>query len=385
MLDVKSCYLKDKKIVVAVSSSISAIESIKLMRELKRHGAYIYCIATKEALNIVGEKALKFASDEFYVDIEKAEHVYLYENADLLVIYPATANTISKINLKIADNILTTTALMFLNYKPTIIVPAMHINMLKNIETHLNELKKNENLYIIKPKIEEGKAKIADYKEVVKKCIDVIGVKPKKSVLVINGATAEFIDNVRIITNLSSGKFGKAIAEEFSKEFYVEVVQGLGDYPYYLKVHKVLTVNEMLNKSLELAKDFDAIIVPAAISDFIPEKMEGKISSDKDNIILKLKRAPKVLEELRKKYKNKIIVGFKAEYNISKDELIRRAKERLKKYKLNMIVANDLSKYYFGSDVVECYLITNNDIIKVCGSKKEVAKEIVEKVKEMIP
>ncbi len=319
-MELKSNYLKDKKIVIGVTSSIAAVEVIKLIRELKRHGAVVYCILTEEAKKIIGIESLRFAADEVFEDITgDVEHVQLYEKSDLLIICPATANIISKISLKIADNLVNTTALMFLNFKPVIIVPAMHLNMLKNIEEHLNNLKKC--CKIISPRIEEGKAKFPDYKEIVKEVINTIENKFDKKVLILNGATAEFIDDVRVITNLSSGKFGKALAEEFSKDFYVEIIQGLGEYPYYIKVHKVLTVEEMLNKAISLAKNFDVILSPAAISDFTVDKIEGKLSSDNE-VTLKLKRAPKILKELRKRYKDKIIVGFKAEYNLSEKELI---------------------------------------------------------------
>jgi phosphopantothenoylcysteine decarboxylase/phosphopantothenate--cysteine ligase len=105
--------------------------------------------------------------------------------------------------------------------------------------------------------------------------------------------------------------------------------------------------------------------------------------SSEEEPILKLKRNPKVLEELRKIYKDKIIIGFKAEYNLNEEELINRAKERLNKYNLNMIIANDLSKHYFGDDYIEVYIVTKEDVKKISGSKREVAEKIVEKVKEL--
>lgn len=139
----------------------------------------------------------------------------------------------------------------------------------------------------------------------------------------------------------------------------------------------------MLNKAIELAKDFDIIISSAAISDFTVESFEGKLSSEEE-LILKLKRNPKVLEELRRIYKDKVIIGFKAEYNLDEKELINRAKERLNKYNLNMIIANDLSKHYFGDDYIEVYIITKYEVEKISGSKKEISERIVEKVKKLV-
>ena len=387
----KSKLLEGKKILVAVTSSIAAIETPKLMRELIRHGAEVYCIITEETKKIIGKEALKFGcGNEVYEEITgDIEHILLYNECDCLLIYPATANIISKINLGIADNIVNTTALMFFENKPIFIVPAMHENMFNAIKKHIDELKEKDKIYIIPPRFEEGKAKVASVEDVVKTVIEKIGNNLKKEgnrVLILNGGTVEFIDKVRVITNLSSGKMGVALAEAFCKKgFYVEVVTAMGlEPPYYIKNHKVLTAEEMLNKAIELAKDFDIIISSAAISDFTVESFEGKLSSEKEPI-LKLKKNPKVLEELRKVYKDKIIIGFKAEYNLDEEELINRAKERLNKYNLNMIIANDLSKHYFGDDYIEVYIITKSEVEKVSGSKKEVAEKIVEKVKKLKP
>ncbi|ACV23903.1 bifunctional phosphopantothenoylcysteine decarboxylase/phosphopantothenate--cysteine ligase CoaBC [Methanocaldococcus fervens] len=382
----KSKLLEGKKILVAVTSSIAAIESPKLMRELIRHGAEVYCIVTEEVKKIIGKDALKFGcGNDVYEEITgDIEHIFLYNECDCLLIYPATANIISKINLGIADNIVNTTFLMFFGNKPVFIVPAMHENMLKSIERHIDELKNKDNVYIVSPRFEEGKAKVASVEEIVGFIIEKIGNDLKRErnrVLILNGGTVEFIDKVRVITNLSSGKMGVALAEAFCKEgFYVEVITAMGlEPPYYIKNHRVLTAKEMLNKAIELAKDFDIIISSAAISDFTVESFEGKLSSEEEPI-LKLKRNPKVLEELRKAYKDKIIIGFKAEYNLNEEDLINKAKERLNKYNLNMIIANDLSKHYFGDDYTEVYIITKDDVEKVSGSKKEVAEKIVEKV-----
>ena len=122
----KSKLLDGKKILVAVSSSIAAIETPKLMRELIRHGAEVYCIATEETKKIIGEYSLEFGcGNKVCYDITGSiEHVMLYDICDAMVIYPATANIISKISLNIADNIVNTTATMFFEKKPIFIVPA---------------------------------------------------------------------------------------------------------------------------------------------------------------------------------------------------------------------------------------------------------------------
>ena len=392
----KSKLLYGKKILVAVSSSIASIETPKLMRELIRHGAEVYCIATEETKKIIGEYSLEFGCGNkvCYNITGSIEHVMLYDICDAMVIYPATANIISKISLNIADNIVDTTATMFFEKKPMFIVPAMHQNMLDTIATHLNNLRSKKNIYIVCPKMEEEKAKVSSIEEVVLDIIKRLNKDTKnsadnirdinnnrKKVLILYGGTSEFIDKVRVIGNLSSGKTGYLLAEAFCKDgFDVEVIYANGiEPPYYVKSHKVLTAKEMLNKSLELGKDADIIISCAAISDFTPEKqIEGKIKSDKD-IVIKLKRNPKVLYELRKAFPDKIIVGFKAEYGLEKEKLIEIAIKKLKEYNLNFIVANDLSKHYFGDDYNEVLLI--GEEIKEFKGKKS---DIVERIKDEI-
>ena len=387
----KSKLLDGKKILVAVSSSIAAIETPKLMRELIRHGAEVYCIATEETKKIIGEYSLEFGcGNKVCYDITGSiEHVMLYDICDAMVIYPATANIISKISLNIADNIVNTTATMFFEKKPIFIVPAMHQNMLDTITNHLNNLKNKKNIYIVSPKMEEEKAKVPSIEDVVLDVIEKLSWKnndnnknKSKKVLILSGGTAEFIDKVRVISNLSSGKTGYLLAEAFCRDgFDVEVIHALGkEPPYYVKSHKVLTAKEMLNKALELGKDADIIISCAAISDFTPEEqIEGKIKSDKD-VVIKLKRNPKVLAELRKAFPDKIIVGFKAEYGLEKKELIDIATKKLKEYNLNFIVANDLSKHYFGDDYNEVILIGKNKLKEFKGKKSE----IMEKIKDEI-
>ena len=181
----KSKLLENKKIVVGVTSSIAAIETPKLMRELIRHGAEVYCIITEEVKKIIGKDALTFGcGNEVMEEITgNIEHVALYDECDAMIIYPATANIISKIALNIADNIVNTTAMMFLEKKPLFIVPAMHENMFDAVKEHIEKLKSKEKTYVISPKMEEEKAKVASIEDVVGFVIEKIGNKMDKKVL----------------------------------------------------------------------------------------------------------------------------------------------------------------------------------------------------------
>lgn len=397
----KSKLLDGKNIVVAVSSSIAAIETPKLMRELLRHGADVRCIATEESKKIIGEASLEFGCGA-PIDYEitgKIEHVELYEECDAMLLFPATANIISKISLGIADNIINTTATMFFEKKPIFVVPAMHQNMMDTIDNHLINLSGKKEIYIISPKMEEEKAKVPSIETVVSEVIDKLNKKQEnndknnnnksnknnnKKVLILSGGTAEFIDKVRIISNLSSGKTGYLLAQCFCKDgFDVSVIYGMGKKPpYYIKSYNTINTMEMLNKAMEIGKDADIIISCAAISDYAPlEEQKGKISSDKEELTIKLKKNPKLIKELKKAFPNKIIVGFKAEYGIPEQELIEKSIKKLKDANLDYIVANDLSKHYFGDDYNEVILIDKiNNIKKFKGKKSDIMENIKNEV-----
>ena len=397
----KSKLLDGKSIVVAVSSSIAAIETPKLMRELLRHGADVRCIATEESKKIIGEASLEFGCGA-PIDYEitgKIEHVELYEECDAMLLFPATANMISKISLGIADNIINTTATMFFEKKPIFVVPAMHQNMMDTIDNHLINLSGKKEIYIISPKMEEEKAKVPSIETVVSEVVDKLNKKQEnndknnnnksnknnnKKVLILSGGTAEFIDKVRIISNLSSGKTGYLLAQCFCKDgFDVSVIYGMGKKPpYYIKSYNTINTMEMLNKAMEIGKDADIIISCAAISDYAPlEEQKGKISSDKEELTIKLKKNPKLIKELKKAFPNKIIVGFKAEYGIPEQELIEKSIKKLKDANLDYIVANDLSKHYFGDDYNEVILIDKiNNIKKFKGKKSDIMENIKNEV-----
>ncbi|HIP16496.1 MAG TPA: bifunctional phosphopantothenoylcysteine decarboxylase/phosphopantothenate--cysteine ligase CoaBC [Methanothermococcus okinawensis] len=386
----KSRILEGKKILVGVTSSIGAIETPKLIREFIRHGAEVYTVATEESKKIVGEYALEFASGKkvCYNITGLVEHVTFYNLCDAMVIYPTTANTLSKISLSIGDNIVNTTAMMFIENKPLFIVPGMHRNMLQNVREHMEKLKRKKLVYIIPPKMEEGKAKVPPVEDVVLKVMEILKEefrrrKGGKRILILTGGTAEFIDKVRVITNLSSGKTGYYLAETACREgHHVEVIYALGmEPPYYVKSYKVITSREMLDKALEVGRDADIIISCAAISDFIPEvSFDGKIRSDRD-ITIKLKKNVKVIRELRKAFPEKTIVGFKAEYGVSREELVDIGKEKLKEYDLDYIVVNDLARHYFGDDYNEVVLIGKEGVLKEFkGKKYEIMEKIIKEV-----
>jgi len=305
----KSKVLVGKRIVLGITGSIAAVECVKLARELARHGAEIIPVMSKAATKIIHPDSIHFATGlEPIIELDGAvKHVELCgdtsSRADLLLIAPATANTISKISQGIDDTSITTMASCALGSgMPIIIVPAMHNSMYTHdiITENVQRLKK-AGVIFIGPKMEEKKAKMANQEDIVNAVCLAVGPKDLKKtrILVIAGSTREHIDDVRFLTNSSSGRTGVLLAQEaYRRGADVELWAGRGmEKPGYIKFKEFGSVKD-LEKMASNAKA-DIIIVPAAISDFTVKTKKGKISSSK-TMKIELEPAPKILGILRK-------------------------------------------------------------------------------------
>lgn len=385
----KSKKLKGKRIVLGVTGSIAAVDTVKLSRELIRHGAEVYPVMSPAAQNIIHPYALEFASGNAPItEIDgKVQHVELCgeveDKVDLLLIAPSTANTISKIAYGIDDTCVTTFATTAIGSKiPVILVPAMHISMYNHpiVMENIEKLK-GIGIQIISPKIEENKAKMPDIEEIVGNVIRTIGNRDlnKKKLLVIAGSTAESIDDIRFISNRSTGRTGVELAlNAFERGGEVELWMGRCEtqLPKFIPTRRFESTNGLLKMVDEIRHDI--IIIPAAISDYSVEKREGKIPSGGEDINLKLKQNPKIIEKIREK-SDCCLVGFKAEFGVGKEELIDKAKKRLKDIGLELIVANDLSQTT--PDKNHVYIIDKDMNIDEISSKKE---EITEKILDRV-
>ncbi|MGC8644707.1 MAG: bifunctional phosphopantothenoylcysteine decarboxylase/phosphopantothenate--cysteine ligase CoaBC [Thermoplasmata archaeon] len=379
-LKLKTTFLDGRNIVLGVTGSISAVETVKLIHELRRNGAKVFPVMTESAKLIVNPYALEYASGN--VVVEKLtggiEHVNLVDNSDLLLIAPATANTISKMAHGIDDTPVTSVFTNSLGTIPVVVAPAMHRNMYSNPIIMRNiEVLKSYGVSFVDPVIEEGKAKIADQETIVAEVIRKLNGKLSgRKVCVVGGASFEFMDDVRIITNMSSGETSIALATACyymgaDLSLYLGMVRAR--VPPFLKYKKFSNVSSLISEIEEIARN-DIVFVPAALSDFTTKKAEGKIPSE-SSISLDLEPAPKFLKMLRDKFKGKI-VGFKAEYGISRKELKKRARKRMNEYSLDAIVANDLRDVKEGSTKV--IVLNDSGEKEIEGDKLEVAKRIVE-------
>lgn len=353
--------LSGKTIVVAVTGSIAAVRVVDLIRDLIRRGAEVHCIMSSAAQQILHPYALEYATGHRVITeitgrVEHVEFCGVDGKADLLLVAPATANTIGKMALGIDDTPVTTFATTALGSKKSVaVVPAMHEAMychpavIKNLET-LRAMGVN----LIDPRIEEGKAKIADNLQVVQKVERILGPGDLsgKRILITSGSNAESVDPIRILTNRASGKTGIALGlEAYRRGADVTVVHRfIQDLP--APVHQVYaeSAEEMLNAVMaELLGGYDALISAAAVADYTLDKSVQKIKSGQV-LELALKPTKKIIKMVREAYPLLKIVGFKAETDLDNEELLARARASLKGGDLDLVVANDVSRGGMGTD-----------------------------------
>jgi len=388
---IKSEKLSKKRIVLGVTGSIAAVETVKLSRELIRHGADVYPVMTKAATKIIHPDALEFATSHTPI-IElsgQTEHVFfcglVKDPVDLLLICPCTANTLSKIAHGIDDTAVTTFATTALGSKiPIIIVPAMHLSMYKHNVVRKNiEKCKEMNITFLDPNVFGNKAKMPSIDEIVAKVIRKIGKQDlvKKNILIIGGGTAEPVDDIRILTNRSSGKTGVSLANNaFERGAHVELWYGNAKeiVPYHISVKNYETVKDLLKLLKNNKKTFDVIIVCAAIADYLPKRKKGKIPSGKNKLDIELSPAPKIIQKIRKGAPKSKIIAFKVEEN--KKDLKREALKLLIKNKLDAVVANTISA--FGTDENEILIIDKKrKSITKKGRKEKLAGYILDTIK----
>ena len=385
--------LEGKTIVLGITGSIAAVRCIELARELMRHGANVHAVMTDDAQKIIHPESMKYATGNHVITgitgaVEHVEFCGIGGRASILLIAPCTANTIGKIAHGIDDTTVTTFATTaFGSNIQIMIVPAMHESMY-NHPIVIENIGKLTVLGVefINPVMEEGAAKIASIDEVVL-CVEKALCKKTlagKRIIITGGATAEAIDPIRIITNRASGKTGVELAlEAFRRGADVTLVhrgcigiQGICEFNVESASDITKTVLE------ELGKGYDLLISAAAISDFTVKPSREKIKSGKE-VLLKLKPAPKLIWEARRKYPDMKIIGFKAETGVSEDELIQLARSSMESLSLSMVVANDVSSGGMGTEDNEVYLI-DGGIKRIRGSKREIAVSIMDKVEALI-
>ena len=307
--------LAGKEIVIGVTGSIAAVETVKLIHALQRKGATVQPVMSAAAQGIIHPDALTYASGRPAITRLSGlvEHVTFCGDggsASLLLIAPCTANTIGKIAYGIDDTPVTTFATTAIGSgMPVLVVPAMHHSMyrhpavIRNIQTL-----ESWGVGVAGPRIEEEKAKIADIDEIVLRCERAIlgGPLAGKKVLITSGACREPVDDVRVLTTRSSGRMGQELALEAYRLGADVTIVHSDTIPCVQNV-PVETSGEMreaVKKYLKKGSP-DLYISAAAISDFTPQKVDGKIPSG-NPVTLDLSPLPKLIDSVMK-YKTRVI------------------------------------------------------------------------------
>jgi phosphopantothenoylcysteine decarboxylase/phosphopantothenate--cysteine ligase len=385
--------LKGKTIVLGVTGSIAAVETVKLARELIRHGAEVHAVLSESAQSIVHPNALQFATGRDVVMRLDGSMAYLEMcgtdgKADLLLIAPSTSNTISKLANGIDDTTVTTYAVSALGAGiPILIAPAAHETMMRNpvVVANLRRLK-DLGVGFIEPKWEEDKAKMADLDAIVARVIRHLGPRDLegKKVLVIAGATVEPIDDVRVVTNRSTGATGMELAKaayERGADLELWIGRHEGTVPPWIEPKRFETTTE-LAKLVEGVRA-DICVVPAAISDFAPRRAKGKIPSREGRIALELEPTPKVLPALRRHTKG-VLVGFKAEAGVKPADLRDKARSLLEEAHLDLVVANDITNVQ--GDTTSVLLVDREGrSVTFEGTKAEAAERIWSAILHGVP
>jgi phosphopantothenoylcysteine decarboxylase/phosphopantothenate--cysteine ligase len=395
--------LKEKNILLGVCGSIASYKSAEIVRLFVKAGANVKVVMTKDAISFITPLTLSTLSKNqvlsTYSNTETGEwnnHVELALWADLILIAPATANTIAKFATGLCDNLLSA---IYLSAKCLVyIAPAMDLDMwkhqtaVKNIES----LKSYGNI-IINPNAGElasglnGEGRLAEPEEIIAfinyQLSEKLPLKGKK-VLITAGPTYEAIDPVRFIGNHSSGKMGYAIAEEFLRNGAdVTLISGPTNLSIDQSIKKiqVTSAKEMLDESLKYYDETDICIMSAAVADYTPVSVSSqKIKKQSDTFEIELIKTKDILKILGEKKKNQILVGFALETQNEEEN----AAEKLKKKNLDFIVLNSLNDEGAGfkHDTNKITILDKN-LQKTTfdlKTKKEIAKDICNRIISLI-
>jgi len=382
--------LKGVNVALGVSGSIGAVKTVELAHELRRQGASVRAVMTSAATGIIHPWSVQFATNNPVVtELTGAiEHVELCGTdgwADVLLLAPVTANTLGKLAASIDDTPVTTTATTaFGSDIPIVAVPAMHEPMYDHPGV-LESIEKLESwgVQFVDPRVEEGKAKIAEEQRIVTEVARATTPDSLagRTVIITSGATTESIDPIRTLSNRASGQTGRAVARAcYIRGANVVLVHDGPDYPW-ATVEQVESAAEMIAAVTAHAESADALISAAAISDYTVETATEKIRSGQETLTLTLEPTAKLIDTVRDTHPNLPIVGFKAEApGVAADEettseaLVTEARRIMDRVDLSFVVANDAR--VMGADTTSTLFVYPDSFEPFDGSKAALGAEI---------
>ncbi len=389
--------LKGKNIVLGVSGGIAVYKAADIASKLTQSGVKVTVVMTQNATEFVRPMTFEaLTGNKVVVEmfgpaaVDGVAHIRLADQADAILIAPATANIIAKFAHGIADDMLT--SIVIATKAPVVIAPAMHHNMYMNTATRDNIKVLEKRGFTVIPAAhgklasgDIGYGRLPDTMVIIGHLTATLGEKGDlkgKRVLVTAGGTQEAIDPIRYISNRSSGKMGYAVAEAArdrgAKVTLITAPTGLPD-PVGVTTIKIRSVVELRDEVVKAIKNTDVLVMAAAGADFIPKSTaDQKIKKSDAGLTLELVKAPDILSTV--KDGQFIKVGFKAETQ----NLLDHAKEKLYKTNLDLIVGNDVTKpgSGFGTDTNEVTIVHKNGKTEALPlmSKREVADAILDRV-----
>lgn len=377
--------LQGQKIALIVSSGVSLYRSIDLARLLIRHGGDVHVFMTPKAARLVSPELFHWATgNKPVVALTGAtEHVEICAKADVAVVAPATANTIVKMSIGIADNA-ALTCLLAASQSKKVVIPAMNLSMWDTPQVREALERLGRHATIVEPMIEEGKAKYPPVEEVAEFVIDATAPADYSGVgvLVTAGPTREYIDDVKYVTTPSSGLTGYYFAREAkARGARVTLVTGPTSLrpPPGVEVVRVTSVLEMYEEVSKRATRHQVFIFAAAPLDFyVGRKVGGKLDSSLEQHQVLLHRAPKMAQDVKKWNPVAVVVGFKAEFKLKEEEIISKARERLLEGGWEIALAHDVSKTGFGTAKDEYIVVTKGGVERLGPAhKRELARAVL--------
>ena len=391
------------KIALGVTGGIAAYKAAEIVRLLQDRGMRVQVIMTRAAQEFVrpltfaalsGEKVITsmFASgDEQQPNIDSAiEHIAVAQSIDALVVAPATADVLAHFAQGIASDFLTT--LYLATTAPTVVAPAMNVNMWNHPATQANlQILRQRGVKIVEPGAGylacgmTGPGRLAENEAIVAAVMEALGAAQDlagETVLITAGPTREKIDPVRYLTNRSSGRMGYALAEAaLRRGARVLLVSGPTSLnpPSAAEVTRVESTEEMRHAVLELLPHASIVIKAAAVSDYRPKSAAGQKLKRKGPMTLEFEATPDILKELSQKKTSQIIVGFAAET----ENVLENARQKLLSKNLDAIVVNDVSRagVGFDSDRNAVTIITRDEVVEVPENIKwEVGQRVLDQI-----